>query len=259
MSFHRNGSAVGIVSVIVSALILGTSGSAMAAEDQPAPARSVVEDVNEAAPALDVAQGADVSSTRAAAIVSSAGEGASQVVVPRSAAAGVRFSTEDGDALSIGLPLSTQALSTQAQPAQVVEGTAVYGDQTTDVSVAVQPIGDGSVRALIAIPDAQAPAEYRFPVTVPPGGGIELMEDGSVEIINGEGETIAVFAPAWAKDANGKDLASSYRVEGNTVVQTVDLAAADAFPVIADPWVQGDCGRVTCTVRFAPSGHSQFA
>lgn len=40
---------------------------------------------------------------------------------------------------------------------------------------------------------------------------------------------------AWAVDANGASLESSYRIEGNSLVQVVQTNAQTAYPVVADP------------------------
>lgn len=48
---------------------------------------------------------------------------------------------------------------------------------------------------------------------------------------------IARIAPPWAKDANGKALPTKYRIERNTLTQTVDTAGA-TFPIVADPRVE---------------------
>ncbi|HHT7068150.1 hypothetical protein [Bacillus thuringiensis] len=49
--------------------------------------------------------------------------------------------------------------------------------------------------------------------------------------------------PAWAKDANGKPVATHYKVDGNKLIQVVEFDKNTAFPVIADPdWVKiGKC------------------
>ncbi|HHQ2480884.1 TPA: hypothetical protein ACSPJ7_005266 [Bacillus cereus] len=45
----------------------------------------------------------------------------------------------------------------------------------------------------------------------------------------------SVFAPAWAKDADGKPISTHYKVEGNDLIQIIDSDENKAFPVIADP------------------------
>ena len=41
-----------------------------------------------------------------------------------------------------------------------------------------------------------------------------------------------------------------YAVDGSNLIQHISPAKDSAFPVVADPSLQADCGWVTCTVRF---------
>lgn len=49
------------------------------------------------------------------------------------------------------------------------------------------------------------------------------------------GEVISTFSSPWAKDANGKPVPTSYRLEGNVPVQTIQTDTSTAYPVVADP------------------------
>lgn len=59
-----------------------------------------------------------------------------------------------------------------------------------------------------------------------PDGGFYLKSDGIVR---------GVLEPAWAIDAAGNNLDTSYRWDGSTLVQTVDVPTNAKFPVLADP------------------------
>ncbi len=48
-------------------------------------------------------------------------------------------------------------------------------------------------------------------------------------------DIVAVIEPAWAKDANGKKIETSYKVNGNVLIQTVYFNDDSVFPVVADP------------------------
>jgi hypothetical protein len=230
----------------VSIVLTGGTGVAVADDQAPTPSdATVVAAVEDAGATAAVAAGTDVSSTASDAIRSAAGSDESAVAVPRDPDGLVSLTSSSGDTVGIGLPLSGDA-----SDAHVLNGTAIYQDPQQQTAVAVQPLQDGSVRALVTIADASAPSEYRFPLALPAGEVLEAEDDGSVEVVAPDGTTVAAIAPAWAKDADGKALPSAYRIEGTTLVQTVDLSAAGSFPVVADPWVQGDCGWFTCTVRF---------
>jgi hypothetical protein len=101
---------------------------------------------------------------------------------------------------------------------------------------------DGA-RVLMSIKDRSAPSSYAFPVEGPTGSRLvtaaELLgaeyDTGEVLLLDTEHRALAVIAPAWAKDANGKAVPTRYRTSGNTLIQDVDLSGDIAFPVVADP------------------------
>ena len=154
------------------------------------------------------------------------------VSVPISAAQGVVITAADGSQLTLGLPISATA-----DTAQVVDGsTVVYTDALPDVSVAVQPLQGGAVRALVAIEGANAPVDYRFPMQLPVGGSMRIAPTRAVEILDAVGATVGLIEPAWANDANGVAVRTSYRLDGDVLVQRVNHRGA-AYPVVADPQV----------------------
>lgn len=55
-------------------------------------------------------------------------------------------------------------------------------------------------------------------------------EDGEETV-----EVMGVIAPAWAKDANGNSVNTSYIINGNTLTQSVEFDENSAFPIVADP------------------------
>ncbi len=58
---------------------------------------------------------------------------------------------------------------------------------------------------------------------------------------------LATVAAPWAYDARGVPVPTNYRIEGTTIVQTVDHRGV-AYPVVADP--KFTWGWVTGTVYF---------
>lgn len=107
--------------------------------------------------------------------------------------------------------------------------TAVAGSTVT--SFATQ---DG-VQTLIQIPDASSPSEYRFPLDLPEGGEPVLSSDGAVMILDADGEPVSGFRAPWAVDAEGNAVPTSFRLEGQELVQVVEFNASTVFPVVADP------------------------
>lgn len=52
-----------------------------------------------------------------------------------------------------------------------------------------------------------------------------------------DGSVAGAVAPAWARDARGLPVPSRYELDGNVLTQVVEHTAADAYPVVADPWL----------------------
>ncbi len=167
------------------------------------------------------------------------------VTIPEDPAAGIELDLGAAGEIGLGLPGGSSA-----QDAVPVDGgTVSYDHANPDVTLAAEAPLAGGVRALIVIDGDLAPTEYVFPLELPDGASLEPSDGGSVDIVDEAGSTIAFVAPPWAVDANGRPLTTSFEVRGDTLVQHVDHRGA-AYPVVADPWVQGDCGWATCTIRF---------
>jgi hypothetical protein len=158
------------------------------------------------------------------------------VTVPKRAGDKVIVAGEAA-AVGIGLPRTT------GRPAvRQAGGTVVFAEAAKPADIAVQPTGDGA-RVLINIKKATAHREYQFPVDVPAGGRLvsaaELLgadfDTGEIFVADAAGALVGGFERPWARDANGAPVPTSYRIEGNTVVQTIDFTARSAFPVVADP------------------------
>jgi len=104
------------------------------------------------------------------------------------------------------------------------EGTAAY----------VQELPTG-VRTITAISSADAPTSYDYTFDVPDGTEFIDLENG-YRIQPPADASLGVIQNPWAKDANGKDLPTSYTWSGKTLTQHVDFSAADVtFPVLIDP------------------------
>ncbi|MGY1842769.1 hypothetical protein [Modestobacter sp. SYSU DS0875] len=94
----------------------------------------------------------------------------------------------------------------------------------------------GGVRVLVTVADATASHEYRYPLQLPAGASPVFEKSGAVQLLGPHGENLGSIAPAWAKDANGAPLATSYSLEGHTLVQTVAFDETTTFPIVLDPW-----------------------
>ncbi|WP_167536306.1 hypothetical protein [Streptomyces ficellus] len=136
-----------------------------------------------------------------------------------------------GTQIKIGLPGSDAAKAHTS-----AEGTVVYPQLTNGaVDVAAQVTTDGSASALITMKEAAAPTEYRFPLELPSGAVPIVGDDGGLVVFDETGELIGAFDAPWAKDANGKTVPTSYRLEGSELVQTIEVSESTTYPVVADP------------------------
>jgi len=178
-----------------------------------------------------------------------------RVSVPETSQGTVTVSGPDSLSIGIGLP----GLGSSQRAAVSTAGTVLYGASGSGAADAVQPLTDG-VRVLAIESDART-KEFRFPITLPAGSFLIAQEGGTVAVEapsgNGAAWAVGEFQSPWAKDANGRELPTSYRIEGNTLVQTVTTSASTAYPIVADPkWTWG---IVTGTAYFDKAETAQIA
>jgi len=77
-----------------------------------------------------------------------------------------------------------------------------------------------------------------FDLTVPQGYVAELAADGGIQLKSASGNIFVPFIAApWAKDANGKNLATVYELKDTQIVQHVSTQGAK-YPIVADPSIQ---------------------
>lgn len=154
--------------------------------------------------------------------------GQQEVVVGRTAGDGVDLKAAHGQRISITLPGEAKTSGTA-----VKAGVTVYQGTDPGVSEVVQKTSDGA-RLLTVIKSASAPSSYRYNLHVPAGGRLVSTPDGGATVQDARTDVIATIAPAWATDARGKSVRTSYTVAGTALVQHVDIAGA-VLPVVADP------------------------
>jgi hypothetical protein len=90
--------------------------------------------------------------------------------------------------------------------------------------------------APVQIHSAGATHQYRFRIALPAGARMESARTtDEVLVQNAHGTVIGAYDSAWAADADGRPLATSYRVSGNLLIQTVAFDRKTHFPVTLDP------------------------
>lgn len=209
-------------SLFVSAALLAGSGG-LAAADELEKAAQVAEAIESVAPegaalAASTETGGGLVSTVEDSSVKSPATSADPVVMD---AAGtqtmVTLPVLEGNATSVS---------------QTSDNTVVYVG-SEEVSLAVQPLADGSTRFLTILDGKEAAQQYEYRFE---GAELDLQGDGSV-LLYQEGALTGVVDVPWAKDANGLDVPTRYEIEGDALIQVIDHASGNyAYPVVADPW-----------------------
>lgn len=113
-------------------------------------------------------------------------------------------------------------------------GAALLSTEVEGARVTTYPTDFGT-QTFIEIPDAAAPSEYAFELTVPTAARIAVEADGSVTIRDPQGSLLSGYAAPWAFDAAGNPVDTSFSVRGRTLVQAIVTDEDTVFPVIADP------------------------
>lgn len=116
------------------------------------------------------------------------------------------------------------------------EGPAILTTEQDDAILSSYETEVG-VQTVIQIESSDAPREYRFPLSLPVGGEAVLFDDGSVALTDESGTAVGGFRAPWAIGANGNAIPTSFRVEGDELIQTIEFDSSPAFPVIADPYL----------------------
>lgn len=210
----------------VAVAVLWAGLPAVADDGSPGTAADAAADIIEAvAPDAGLGESVELMSSGADLIGSNA---AGLVAAPTDPTAPVVLGGESP--IAVGLP----DLEGLDAPEVADDGTIVYGS-SADAQVAVQAFDQG-VRLLSIIDGPEAPERYRFPVEVPAGGGLVLLDDGSVDVLGADGAVVAAAPAPWAYDADGREVPTHFEIEGDALVQVVDhVDGGFAYPVVADP------------------------
>jgi len=132
---------------------------------------------------------------------------------------------------------ATWRLRLQRQKAPAIVG----GDEPPQPSLL--PVG-GSERGrvgnsdLVLINDPTSPKTYTFDEHVPPGGHIRINPDGSVTVVDKDGNPVRQIDKPWAYDSLGRPQKTWYTVDSDgKLVQHVQPTDDALYPILADPYV----------------------
>lgn len=152
-----------------------------------------------------------------------------QITVPSSLADPVVIG-EGADAVRIYRPGETDDPA-----ASVQNGVSAHTlPDGSDIVTAVK--ADSTVQIATILQDANAPERYAYPITVPEGARLELV-NGQPFVWAADGSMIGGFFPAWAVDAAGQSVPTHYELESGVLTQVVEHHSASGvqYPVVADP------------------------
>ena len=183
------------------------------------------------------------------------------------------FSLQLPDSLSSGVSLASGGSSTSfallgaAGSLPSVSGnTASYADvlPSTDLSYVSQPDG---VQELVTLKDASAPTQLRYSLSLGAGMSPRQEADGSIALLNGEGNVaFTIPAPtAYSQSAGpgaGRVLASTVAASGSGWTITVDTGEAwlredlASGPVDIDPTVYVSASQACSLAQESPTTSS---
>ncbi|GEL46816.1 hypothetical protein CHO01_19320 [Cellulomonas hominis] len=157
--------------------------------------------------------------------------------IPLSPELPVTIEDADGLVAPFGIDLPAEVNVTSAQTA--TDGTVVFPAVGRGVDVAVQTTTAGDVRLQTVIADPEAPHTFTYDFS--DGIAPKLRDDGSALLVSDDdGEVVmsrGEVAPPWAVDAAGRDVDTSYTVEGSKLIQMVRPGPGATYPIVADPTV----------------------
>lgn len=152
-----------------------------------------------------------------------------QITVPTDPADPLTFESDSGD-ITIGVPVSEET-----SHAVAADNGIVVFDNNDDSAIVPIVRDDGTLQINTVISSPDAPTAYPYQIELPAGTTIEQFDE-SLLFINGD-TLVGGLAPAWAKDADGRDVPTRYEVDGTTITQVVEHDATFTYPVVADPWL----------------------
>lgn len=178
---------------------------------------------------------------------------------PERRSGGNDASAQNGDGVGLILSDSTGEYSV---PVTVGDATSLnmesadasspVGEDSSGSPIYAQQLNDHQQRVITSIDDSDDASSFRYEFDLGPNQALDVTDEGIPFVYEEDGNEyviVTVLSAPWAKDAEGRDLATSYSVEGDTVVQTVDVTDA-SFPVVADPtWTVGGARAVVPSTR----------
>ncbi|WP_407727347.1 hypothetical protein ACJEDT_11150 [Rhodococcoides fascians] len=123
------------------------------------------------------------------------------------------------------------------------------------------PDPGGGRRTFFLIHDPSSSHESVIPVDVPPGGRMSVGPDGSVTVVDADGNPVSTVAAPWAYDADGTPIPTHYEIRDGHLVQIVDTVGIEniLYPILADPLSGGENAATGRSITATPLYNGQDA
>jgi len=164
--------------------------------------------------------------------------------VTTSAITGHQLTVAGSTGKTSGISLPTANLGSATR----TSSTDIYGSTDASHNFAFNDTPSAGPSALVVLHDPSAPTDYSFEITADGlPARLSAGPNGYIVVETSDGEYVNAIAPAWATDANGSPVETTYSIDGSTLIQSINTEDA-AFPVVADP--QYACDGISCTLEF---------
>lgn len=181
------------------------------------------------APELLAETSIPATSDQAAAIRAQQGIEPFRAQIPADPAAGIRLAPAGTE--GAGLPIGVTVDYAQGQS---LEAGGITAYAAGAAAAYVQPIQNG-LRMLTALADSRSGEDFSYTFDLPQGSSRTVLPDGDTLVSDAGNHYVGTLGQAWARDASGAELPTSYRWDGPVLTQHVELDADTVFPVLMDP------------------------
>ena len=144
---------------------------------------------------------------------------------------GIVLRAEDG---SGAVRLRLAIADTLGEGAPGPFGSVFYECGNFEVIVPQRNPEDGAL-LMIHLLDATAPRRFEFDTTLPDGWTLRLELDGSVSVLDGDGEPVVFIGRPWAFDTDLHPVPVHYSLENGVLEQNISALDDTTFPVLVDP------------------------
>lgn len=124
-------------------------------------------------------------------------------------------------------------------PGQQMGDQVAYPNALTDTDVFVTTVPTG-LETVFQLRSADSPRRIRMRIGMPSGSSLEAatkadgVVEGPVHIVR-DGQSISTISPPGAVDANGAQVAVTYRLDGDDILVEVPDQGPIAWPLLIDP------------------------